>query len=617
MKRDGGAASGDAGLARGRQVGATDAAGATPRPDAMGTRLSPDETSFLLDLGIPEDRLGAFGEAFIELLAAGAPEPLPEAVERVRRRIRVQLAPKDEGAGNGTGEARPDASGQPDRPDHGPSAGGGDRGRSRVLAGETWAAGARTGGARRGAPKAWRPGARRPGARWMGVAAAVLLLAAGAVAWAHPAVVQAALDHIARWIPGAGFVRDEGHGTRVLAEPVTVTLPWGRVTVESVVAMPELTEVRVRLKADPAELPGDWIASASRLQLPNGGTMALRAASHGSPADPVYLWFPALPPGTRQVILAVEAPPAGDGAGTGQEAPAAHIPLTLVDLSAAGLAAAHPGAWSDARSGLQVGVPYVVATGDEIVLNLAVRPAAEGGPGGAGDAGDAGGNTAGGTVEGAAGRAAGGAAGDDVEQEAWRITGAAGLTLSDPWGRIYPLREARVTHGWLEAPTFDLLARFRGPLARRTSSLRLTVAQVHVVEPGQGRIRIPLDHLAQGAVLHLNQQVKVGRWPVVVRRVARPSWDHFTLELDLGAGRGGARLQSLSVKAQYAADGGGIDPDVYPRSVSLTYDPNTDQACQVDLLYLARVPQEGFLLIEFGSPSVAVEGPWTVEIPLR
>ncbi|HEY8394989.1 MAG TPA: hypothetical protein VIK92_09350 [Thermaerobacter sp.] len=617
MKRDRSGASGNAGMERGRHTGATGAAGATPHSDAMGTGLTPDEATFLQDLGIPEDRLDAFGEAFLELLARAAPPPSPEAVERVRRRVRAQLAPKHQGAGNDTGKARPAASGQPDRSGYRPGTGIGDRGGSRALAGKPWATGVQTAGASSSARGAGRRGARRPGARWVGVAAAVLLLAAGAMVWAHPAVVQAALDHIARWIPGAGFVRDQGHGTRVLAEPVTVTPPWGRVTVESVVAMPELTEVRVRVAAEPARLSEEWLASAWRLELPNGGTMPLRAASSGSPTDAVYLWFAALPPDTRQATLAVEAPPAAAGAGIGSKAPVTRIPLALVDLPAAGLAAAHPEAWSDARSGIQVGVPYVVATDDEIVISLAARPAAQREPGRAGDAGDAESRTARSTKGGATGSAAGSAAGDDAGQDAWRVTGAAGLRLSDPEGRLYPFREARLTHGWPEAPTFDLLARFSGPLARRVSSLRLTVAQVHVEEPGEARMRIPLDRLAPGAVLNLNQRVKVGRWPVVVRRVARPAWDHFTLDLDLGSGRGGVRLQSLSVNAHYAANGGEIDPDLHPQSVSFTLDPDTDQVFQIDLLYLAHLPQEGFLLIDFGSPGVVAEGPWTVEIPLH
>ncbi|ADU51822.1 hypothetical protein Tmar_1714 [Thermaerobacter marianensis DSM 12885] len=52
-------------------------------------------------------------------------------------------------------------------------------------------------------------------------------------------------------------------------------------------------------------------------------------------------------------------------------------------------------------------------------------------------------------------------------------------------------------------------------------------------------------------------------------------------------------------------------------TVGMIHDPVTDRLERVDLIFPAPVPRDGVLVVRFTSPSVVLEGPFTVQIPLR
>ncbi|WP_116900229.1 hypothetical protein [Thermaerobacter sp. PB12/4term] len=590
-------------------------------------RWTTDEATFLEELGVQAADRGRVGDVLLERLAAAAPAPDPLAVERLRQRV----------AGAVTAESTE------------PGAGARSRLRSRS----------------RSAPRVFPSYRSTPLFRprsWKVAAAA--LVAAGLLAWMHPAVVQAALERIALWLPGAGFVLRDGTGERVraLKDPVTVAVAvpgWGagRLTVEAVTALPELTEVRMRLEgaavagaadtrktsatsagaagaggpvttdgAPGAEWP-DALVQGWTLRLPDGTALNSQVVEWG-PGSPLNVWFPPLPDGVDRVELVHQAAPA-PGVPPGSSAVTAKIALNLVSAALVGVAAVEPDAWSPARSGWELGVPHLVVREDEVLLGLDVRPApdATGGVPGAGQ------GSGQGTREGDGG---------GTGTPSWHLLRADDLHLTGPLGARLALEEAGTAHGRVDAPTFGLVARFRGVVPAWARSLELKASRLYVLEPGAGELRIPLapGGLARGTRRAVDRRVEVGRWTVTVREVERVDASAVSLHLDLGAAQGGALLRGLSVQAAVVPDqamddaagtgavggrgasGPGRPGEAFGEgrvasTVGMIHDPVTDRLQRVDLIFPAPVPRDGVLVVRFSSPSVVLEGPWTVQIPLR
>ena len=558
---------------------ARDRRGPDSTGDGESARVTPrwtaEEAAFLQELGIPPSRLEAVGHLLLERVAVSAPAAPAGSLERLQERVAARMAM---GAESKDGLAKQGA------------------GSRRSFRGRPVAQGALA--------------SSRP---WL-VAAAVLA-AAGLLVWTNPAVVQAALEHIARWLPGAGFVREEGAKVRALREPVSVPVAWlgpgpDRLTVESVVALPELTEVRIRMGGDGAsgtrggtnregegERDGsDELMHGWALQLPDGTVLTPKVVSWG-PDDPLYLWFPPLPTGIAEVTLAHE--------------PDLRLPLVLVDGARAGRAAMDPDAWSSARAGLQLGVPHLVGGRDEVVLHLEVRPAAGSGasrPDGAGAVPDA--------------SQGPGEAGDSGQTASWHLVGVEDLRLAGPLGTRLELADVQVPHGWVDAPTFQLVARFRGVLPSWVRSLHLSASRIRVLEPGAGVMRIPLDELAPGSTRRVDRRVRVGRWTVAVKEVARPDGARIVLNLDLGPAQDGRVLERVSVTASVIPEGvaevsPGAEAGWIPDGVATEHDPHTGQLDRVHLTYPVLLPRDGVLVVRFATPQSVVDGPWSVEIPLR
>lgn len=620
------------GAGRPRRIGLQETARQqSVRQDGQWT---PEERAFLRALDIALDTQdgvevcasGSASQVLLERMAAAAPPADPHMVERLHRRV------LERGAAAGAravwpGEARPGAAAvgkAPERPV--------EEGRSHAMEPD-----GRAGAAMAGQPRRWRAGLR-----WWQAAAAILVMA-GVVMGTNPAVLHAALERIARWVPGAGFVLSDAAGTpvRVLDEPVTVPVQvagWGRVrlTVEGVLATPQLTEVRLELVSTgggPSGQPAGEVGNqpggsggagglaetlmaheALRLQLPDGTSLAPEAAEWDPADERLVLWFPGLKARVTDVelVLVPVEPGAGPGAVQTPRRPVT-IPLTLTEARRAGVAVLEPQAWSPARSGAALGVPRLLLQNDGVLLQLDVRlqESAEGGP----------------PQESAPGAGAGPAG-------PWRLIHAEGLRLTGPLGTRLELAQVGTSHGRVEAATFDVVARFHGRVPAWARSLELTATRLHVIEPGSAEVRIPLEDIPAQKTIPTDsvaRQGRLGRWTVTVTEVTRVDAHSIRLGIDLGPARDGATLRTVSVQGlvlpegdgaggkvgeEVGEDGESLDGGFAANAIGGTYD-GQNRLVEVWLDFPRPLPRGGVLVVRLTNPTTVVEGPWTVSIPLR
>jgi hypothetical protein len=402
----------------------------------------------------------------------------------------------------------------------------------------------------------------RPWLRWL-PAAAALLLAAGGLLTAGSPSAQAALQRLLHVIPGFGITETRPQ-TLLLAEPVTIQSNHGKLTVTALIGTGTFTELHFRIdglppvKPDPAAMDQEGVRAA--LILPDGTRLALTGATSGVGLSGVQgtLSFPALSASVRTATL--ELSPIH-----GLTDPYTAT-LTLVDAASAGLTEAVAGGWSSQRNGVMMGAPFVAFEQSQITLSLEAALTAQ--------------NTGSRHVDGL----------------------PAQPVLTDNLGNTYPLvPEASLL--W-PGSARGLSATYAGPLHAGATALRLTVATVQVAEDGTARLRVPLDKLPVGKPAVLNQALKLGARRIVVRSVTRLAADQFALDLDLGPEQNGAILQTVHVEP-YQASGGG----------QFKFDPATQkQASEFEVSY---TPQGQYLDLQITRPTVAITGPWQIDLPVK
>lgn len=412
-------------------------------------------------------------------------------------------------------------------------------------------------------PRAARPREQsRPRAlRWLPAAAAALLVVGAAFTAAGSPTAQAALQRLLHLVPGFGIMETDGQ-MLVLAAPVTAPGPRGDLTVTALISQGEYTEVRFRIdglpmiKPDPATMDGEPVRAA--LVLPDGRRIDQTGAGTGvGEVLRGTLWFPALPTETHTVTL--------DLKGMHGLTDPYVVALNLVDVGHAGLSEASTGGWSLPQNGVTLGAPYMTVEQDRITLLLQT---------GLGQ----------------------------TDARVSEVGGASGrLALTDDLGHSYELlRDESV----LGSSTYGLSAVFVGPLHDGAAALRLTVDALQVEEKGEARLRVPLSRLAVGQTAQLNEELRVGSHTIVVRSVTRLEEQRFALDLDLGAEQDGAILEYVRIQP-YRGSGGS----------SMRFDPATEkQASEFEVSY---TPDGKYLDLLFSQPTVEIQGPWQIELPIN
>lgn len=438
------------------------------------------------------------------------------------------------------------------------------RSRAREKAGLAPAAAAAAPAAATPALPSRRPD-RRP-RRWLAAAAAALLLVGGTVVLSNPEGALAAIQRLVRLVPGIGLTETDGE-TWILPEPVSVEQDGVRVTVTGAISNLDGTQVRYRVDW-PADEPLDKVEFASaresafpELRLPDGTVIRRWGGSlAGGTRDMVGQYnFGPLPPGTSEVTLVL---PYLSGVAEPVE-----IPVTLVNAEEAGLAGAHPGNWSEERLGVQVGVPYWTAVDDRIVVSLDTRL-----PDGT----------------------------RVIDYRDWiEPHGFVEPVLIDDQGHTYPLiiDEADRSGPWRRAV-------FQGPLAPDARQLTLTVPYLILADyTAEARLTVPLEQLAEGKPLRLNEELQIGSHRFTVETVTRIDADTFGFTLDLGPEEGGVLLQKVGIR--HRMFGG-------PRAWSAHGENGQFTSMEVDF----RSAPRRNLVIVFADPGYRVHGEWQVELPV-
>lgn len=409
-------------------------------------------------------------------------------------------------------------------------------------------------------PAGWAGWATR---RRLAVAAAVIAIGASLVV-AGPSV-YGALQRVAQFVPGIG-ITETNEQTLVMSEPVTVTGRRGSLTITAMLVTPEHAELRFTIdsvdivKPDPRSLGQAPLQAA--LVMADGTRVEQSSviSTAGENSITGTVWFPPFPAPVDSVTLELSSLLGGDSF-------SAQIPL--VAAADAGLAEAVSGPWSDLHNGVEVRVPQMVHTGDRIVLTLE------------------------GSVAGRKARIE--ALGPALSTSAW----PGDLILVDDLGHSYPLLTAESE--LYIAGTQPLTAVFQGPVQPEAKALRLIIEGIQMQEEGEARLRLPLRRLTIGEEIPVGETLLVGNWPVVLRSITRVTESRFLLDVDLGSWRDGAVLQYISI-LPYRTSGGGF----------FTWDGG--QATNFGVEYL---PKNGYLDLALREPTVYVEGPWLIDLPLR
>lgn len=410
---------------------------------------------------------------------------------------------------------------------------------------------------------------RRPGrARWWLAAAAVLILAGGALVAANPDGALAAIQRLVRLVPGIGLTETDAE-TLVLPEPVAVEKGGQRLTVTGLISTREGTEVTYRVEGLP-EFKADLLSSprpddAPQLRLPDGTLVAHRGnnASGGAGTITGTIWFDPLPAGTTDLVLYFPSK-------WGSES--FEVPLPVVDAASAGLAEALAGNWSEERLGARLGVPHWTVQEDRIILNLAVE-----------------------LPDGMMPHDFGPLSEDADE-----------LVLTDDRGRVYPLLrgESRLFFGAGDRTS----AVFQGPIAEDAGSLRLTAPVLGVSKDVGASLKVAVADLPPGEPLQLDRQLELGSGSITVKTVTRLDEETFLFELDLGPEQDGIMMVDLRV-----------DPVLgpFPTRISGWSSSRSREGRFLTVEFSQDPPPEEYLEVVFRSPELVLLGGWEVELPLQ
>lgn len=410
-----------------------------------------------------------------------------------------------------------------------------------------------------------RPAVRRRFRPW--VAAAALLVFAGAVALSQSDGAMAAIQRLVRLVPGIGLTEADV-GTLVMPSPVSVEQDGQQLTITGLIGSSDGTELRYEIKGLPREkqisdVPGFPFVAALRLA---DGTELHELSSAGAVGEGTMsgiIWFAAPPHPTEAFTFSIT--PVDSGVAPFE------VRIPVVDAAVAGLPEAVEGGWSAERLGIRIGVPYWTVQDDRIVLNLEV----------------------------------GALQGTRIEEVGEVLEDQSVLpVLADDQGRTYPLiaEESKLRKNSFEPVSLV----FQGPIAPDASVLRLQVPVVRVADTSvkSARLSIPLNQLPPGKPLQLQKEIELGAYRFTVKQVTRLEELAFRFDVDLGPEQDGALLQEFKMSPRRPGGWG----------ASWNLDPKTRQTTGFE--YYPDVVRGGSLEIEFSEPVVRLEGDWEVMIPL-
>jgi len=409
------------------------------------------------------------------------------------------------------------------------------------------------------------PAARRRFRPW--VAAAALLVIAGAVALSQSDGAMAAIQRLVRLVPGIGLTEADV-GTLVMPSPVTVEQGGQRLTITGLISGSDGTELRYEIEGLPLEkqvsdVPGFPFRAA--LRLADGTELKELNAATGAGEGTIsgIIWFAAPPHVTEAFTLSI----------TPVDSSVAPFEVTIpvVDAAVAGLPEAVEGGWSAERLGIRIGVPYWTVQDDRIVLNLTVN------------------------------------APQGIRfQEVGERIGENRLlpVLTDNLGRTYPLIEES---SQLFKNSFEPVSLvFQGPIAPDADALRLQVPAVRVADTSAKAVRlsIPLNQLPLGEPLQLQKEIELGPYRFTVKEVTRLEDLAFRFDVDLGPEQDGTLLQEIKVSPSRPGSWGS----------TWIVDRQTLQTTSIE--YYPDVLRRGRLDVQLSEPVLRLQGDWEVTIPL-
>ena len=400
-----------------------------------------------------------------------------------------------------------------------------------------------------------------------------------------PGAVAALVRQVLRFVPGLG-IQEAADGALVAAGPVQVEALGATFTVEALVSDGQETRVKYAIAGLPGGKEG-WesgtVHGSVALRLEDGTEYAVvgqSAGYGGSPEETTVegeMTFPALPPITRRVALAVPldtvAPPA---VLPGSDAAEWVLAIPLVPLAESSLPAATPQDAEATVGGITLRASASVTDGEHTVL----------------------------LVEG------------EAEDGAW-IRGlghngadpAEAALLRDAPGHEYARQVGSESATWRSGPYRQDL--YFPPLTGDPGTLTLEVPIVRVAMPGSVEVSIAVAGREAGAAWGLDRTVDLAGYPVrlVSARLAggpraeveRDLW--LYIDVDLGPAVTGRTLTAF--RAEALAGGGAMQ--------SLG---RQDGGQQMSMFGVPAAPDASEVTVRLADPILDVEGPWVLTVPV-